>query len=107
MFRNPERKERPSEAQKMRVPVLLWAAVCLCAAPGPGSGAERSCADLRQFYTGKGFTLTGVPQTEISGEFNHTSLHAVWIQPTFKNMHVNLLESLLLQTFPPHQYFII
>ncbi|KAM4629538.1 glypican-1 isoform 2-T2 [Polymixia lowei] len=27
-----------------------------------------SCTDLRQFYTGKGFTLTGVPQTEISGE---------------------------------------
>lgn len=56
----------------MRVPVLLWAAACLCAAPGPGSGAERSCADLRQFYTGKGFTLSGVPQSEISGEFKQT-----------------------------------
>lgn len=52
----------------MRLPVLLWAAVCLCAAPGPAAGADRSCADLRQFYTGKGFTLAGVPQTEISGE---------------------------------------
>uniref|UniRef100_A0AAQ5XKB6 Glypican-1 n=1 Tax=Amphiprion ocellaris TaxID=80972 RepID=A0AAQ5XKB6_AMPOC len=52
----------------MRLPVLMCAAVCLCAAPGPAAGADRSCADLRQFYTGKGFTLAGVPQTEISGE---------------------------------------
>ncbi|XP_013873227.1 glypican-1 [Austrofundulus limnaeus] len=52
----------------MRVPALLCAALCVCALPGPGSGAERSCADLRQFYTGKGFTLTGVPQTEIPGD---------------------------------------
>lgn len=61
----------------MRVPALLCAAAaaCLCALPGPASsGADRSCADLRQFYTGKGFTLTGVPQTEISGEFNTDSL---------------------------------
>ncbi|XP_029488547.1 glypican-1-like [Oncorhynchus nerka] len=28
----------------------------------------RSCLDVRQFYSGKGFTLNGVPQTEISGE---------------------------------------
>ncbi|XP_072245149.1 glypican-1 [Leuresthes tenuis] len=52
----------------MRLLVLLIAAACLCAAPGPVRGAERSCSDLRQFYTGKGFTLAGVPQTEISGE---------------------------------------
>ncbi|KAM9386285.1 glypican-1 [Pholidichthys leucotaenia] len=50
----------------MRLPVLLCTLAALCA--GPAAGAERSCADLRQFYTGKGFTLTGVPQTEISGE---------------------------------------
>ncbi|KAM7409811.1 hypothetical protein PAMA_001352 [Pampus argenteus] len=48
--------------------VLLGVLVCLSAAPGPVAGADRSCADLRQFYTGKGFTLIGVPQTEISGE---------------------------------------
>ncbi|KAK7889886.1 hypothetical protein WMY93_025446 [Mugilogobius chulae] len=48
----------------MRVLVLL----CLCAAVGPVRGADRSCSDLRQFYTGKGFTLAGVPQNEISGE---------------------------------------
>ncbi|GAA6221344.1 glypican-1-like [Lates japonicus] len=52
----------------MRLPVLLCVVMCLSAAPGLVAGADRSCADLRQFYTGKGFTLAGVPQTEISGE---------------------------------------
>lgn len=52
----------------MRLPVLLCVLVCVCAAPGPVAGAERSCSDLPQFYTGKGFTLTDVPQTEMSGE---------------------------------------
>ncbi|XP_018532264.1 glypican-1b [Lates calcarifer] len=28
----------------------------------------RSCSDIRQFYSGKGFPLDGVPQSEISGE---------------------------------------
>lgn len=28
----------------------------------------RSCSDIKQFYSGKGFTLDGVPQSEISGE---------------------------------------
>uniref|UniRef100_A0A3P9QBY0 Glypican-1 n=1 Tax=Poecilia reticulata TaxID=8081 RepID=A0A3P9QBY0_POERE len=51
----------------MRLCVLLCAVVGLCAAPGSVSGADRSCGDLRQFYTGKGFTLEGVPLTEISG----------------------------------------
>ncbi|KAG7457054.1 hypothetical protein MATL_G00242390 [Megalops atlanticus] len=32
------------------------------------SGKARSCSDVRQFYNGKGFSLSGVPQTEISGE---------------------------------------
>lgn len=53
----------------MRLPVLLCVLVSLCAAPGPVAGADRSCSDLRQFYTGKGFTSERVPQTEISGEF--------------------------------------
>lgn len=53
----------------MRLPVLLCVLLCLSAAPGPVAGADRSCTELRQFYTGKGFTLVGVPQTEISGEF--------------------------------------
>uniref|UniRef100_A0A3P9KE65 Glypican-1 n=1 Tax=Oryzias latipes TaxID=8090 RepID=A0A3P9KE65_ORYLA len=53
-------------SQEMRLPVLLCVAVSLCAAASPEE--NRSCADLRRFYTGKGFTLEGVPQTEISGE---------------------------------------
>ncbi|KAG8003349.1 hypothetical protein GBF38_018438, partial [Nibea albiflora] len=52
----------------MRLPVLLSLLLCLAAAPGPVAGADRSCTDLRQFYTGKGFILTGVPLTEISGQ---------------------------------------
>ncbi|XP_068599616.1 glypican-1 [Brachionichthys hirsutus] len=56
----------------MRLPALLSALLCLSAAAGPVSGADRSCADLRQFYTGKGFTLAGVPQAEISGEHLRT-----------------------------------
>ncbi|XP_056270655.1 glypican-1-like [Pseudoliparis swirei] len=60
----------------MRLPVFLWVSLCLSAAPGPvvvvAAGADRSCTDLRQFYTGKGFTLLEVPQTEISGEHLRT-----------------------------------
>ncbi|KAK7945675.1 hypothetical protein WMY93_001403 [Mugilogobius chulae] len=33
-----------------------------------GTSKARSCSDIRQFYNGKGFTLEGVPQSEISGE---------------------------------------
>lgn len=33
-----------------------------------GTSKARSCSDIRQFYSGKGFTLDGVPQSEISGE---------------------------------------
>uniref|UniRef100_A0A3B4AB33 Glypican-1 n=1 Tax=Periophthalmus magnuspinnatus TaxID=409849 RepID=A0A3B4AB33_9GOBI len=40
----------------------------LSSSSSSSSSADRSCADLRQFYTGKGFTLAGVPQNEISGE---------------------------------------
>lgn len=61
-----EKRTRP---EKMRLPVLLCVLVCVCAAPGPVAGADRSCSDLPQFYTGKGFTLADVPQTEMSGEF--------------------------------------
>ncbi|XP_006637812.1 glypican-1 isoform X1 [Lepisosteus oculatus] len=44
---------------------------CFLATPIVGentSGKARSCSDVRQFYSGKGFHLVGVPQTEISGE---------------------------------------
>uniref|UniRef100_A0A3Q3JLN5 Glypican-1 n=1 Tax=Monopterus albus TaxID=43700 RepID=A0A3Q3JLN5_MONAL len=33
-----------------------------------GTSKARSCLDIRQFYSGKGFPLDGVPQSEISGE---------------------------------------
>ncbi|XP_028301095.1 glypican-1-like isoform X2 [Gouania willdenowi] len=52
----------------MRVPVLFPVLLSLFAAPGAPAGAERSCADLRKLYSGKGFPQTEVPQTEISGE---------------------------------------
>lgn len=54
----------------MRLLLLVCVSLCLSAAPGPVSGADRTCTDLRQLYTGKGFTLVEVPQTEISGEFS-------------------------------------
>ncbi|KAJ8376810.1 hypothetical protein SKAU_G00073900 [Synaphobranchus kaupii] len=44
---------------------------CLLAVPVFGdntSSKPRSCSDVRHFYSGKGFSLSGVPQTEISGE---------------------------------------
>ncbi|KAJ8419103.1 hypothetical protein AAFF_G00006020 [Aldrovandia affinis] len=44
---------------------------CVLAVPVFGdntSSKPRSCSDVRQFYSGKGFSLSGVPQTEISGE---------------------------------------
>ncbi|XP_061540524.1 glypican-1-like isoform X1 [Phycodurus eques] len=51
--------------EKMLVPLLSL----LLGLPGAaGPAPDRSCADLRQFYTGKGFTLAGVPQTETTGE---------------------------------------
>ncbi|XP_077580692.1 glypican-1b [Stigmatopora nigra] len=43
---------------------LLMATAC----GDKGSGKARSCLDIRHFYTGKGFSLDGVPQSEISGE---------------------------------------
>uniref|UniRef100_A0A665TNG2 Glypican-1 n=1 Tax=Echeneis naucrates TaxID=173247 RepID=A0A665TNG2_ECHNA len=33
-----------------------------------GTSKARSCSDIRQFYSGKRFSLDGVPQSEISGE---------------------------------------
>uniref|UniRef100_A0A7N6FER8 Glypican-1 n=1 Tax=Anabas testudineus TaxID=64144 RepID=A0A7N6FER8_ANATE len=33
-----------------------------------GTSKARSCSDIRQFYSGKGFSRDGVPQSEISGE---------------------------------------
>ncbi|XP_077574045.1 glypican-1 [Stigmatopora nigra] len=51
--------------EKMR---LFLISLLLGLTGAAGQAPDRSCADLRQFYTGKGFTLVGVPQTETSGE---------------------------------------
>uniref|UniRef100_A0A8C4DHS0 Glypican-1 n=1 Tax=Dicentrarchus labrax TaxID=13489 RepID=A0A8C4DHS0_DICLA len=50
---------------------LTALAVCSLTAPAygdKGTSKARSCSDIRQFYSGKGFSLDGVPQSEISGE---------------------------------------
>uniref|UniRef100_A0A4W4DPT9 Glypican-1 n=1 Tax=Electrophorus electricus TaxID=8005 RepID=A0A4W4DPT9_ELEEL len=57
----------------LTAPMDFRAVFVLCALAGPVLGDSaiskpRSCADIRQFYTGKGFGTSGVPQAEISGE---------------------------------------
>uniref|UniRef100_A0A671XN67 Glypican-1 n=1 Tax=Sparus aurata TaxID=8175 RepID=A0A671XN67_SPAAU len=51
--------------------IIAALAVCSLTAPAcgdKGTSKARSCSDIRQFYSGKGFSLDGVPQAEISGE---------------------------------------
>ncbi|KAJ8011819.1 hypothetical protein DPEC_G00062220 [Dallia pectoralis] len=51
--------------------VVLAMVLCALTVPGfgdTGSGKAQSCSDIRQFYSGKGFSLNGVPQSEMSGE---------------------------------------
>ncbi|XP_028824964.1 glypican-1 [Denticeps clupeoides] len=48
--------------------VLLLSAVAVPSFADNAASKARSCSDVRQFYSGKGFTLHGVPQSEISGE---------------------------------------
>ncbi|KAM6989671.1 glypican-1b [Tautogolabrus adspersus] len=52
---------------------IIAALVAVCSLTVPaygdkGTSKARSCSDIRQFYSGKGFVLDGVPQSEISGE---------------------------------------
>uniref|UniRef100_UPI0037E7E9AD glypican-1b n=1 Tax=Semicossyphus pulcher TaxID=241346 RepID=UPI0037E7E9AD len=52
---------------------IIAALVVACSLTAPaygdkGTSKARSCSDIRQFYSGKGFSLDGVPQSEISGE---------------------------------------
>ncbi|XP_041942509.1 glypican-1-like [Alosa sapidissima] len=46
--------------------------LCVLTMPVFGAGdaiaKPRSCADVKQFYAGKGFNVAGLPQSEISGE---------------------------------------
>ncbi|KAJ3599770.1 hypothetical protein NHX12_033726 [Muraenolepis orangiensis] len=78
-----------AEGARMRFVCALLLLMCTVPGTRAGNGAggngptgaggnasslstkARSCADLRQFYTGKGFTLNAVPQTEISAEIRH------------------------------------
>ncbi|XP_055723061.1 glypican-1-like [Salvelinus fontinalis] len=51
--------------------VVTALVLCALTVPGfgdTGSGKAQSCSDIRQFYNGNGFSLKGVPQSEISGE---------------------------------------
>ncbi|XP_070829688.1 glypican-1b [Chaetodon trifascialis] len=52
---------------------FIIAALVVCSLTAPaygdkGTSKARSCSDIRVFYSGKGFSLDGVPQSEISGE---------------------------------------
>lgn len=63
-----------------RMDAFIIAALALCSLTAPacgdkGAGKARSCSDIRQFYSGKGFSLDGVPQSEISGKL---SKHTAW-----------------------------
>lgn len=52
--------------------ILVFCVLAACArADGNNAGGKaRSCSDARRFYSGKGFTLIGVPHAEISGKSN-------------------------------------
>lgn len=52
---------------------FIVAALALCSLTAPAFGDKgiskaRSCSDIRLFYSGKGFALEAVPQSELSGE---------------------------------------
>lgn len=48
---------------------LLWIAASASArSDGGGGNKPKSCSELRQLYGAKGFSPSGVPQAEISGE---------------------------------------
>ncbi|XP_048200354.1 glypican-1 [Perognathus longimembris pacificus] len=48
--------------------LLCAAAALLAGARGDPASKTRSCGEVRQIYGAKGFSLSGVPQAEISGE---------------------------------------
>ncbi|XP_062869404.1 glypican-1 [Trichomycterus rosablanca] len=50
------------------VAVVILLLSCARTDANSAAGKARSCSDTRRFYSGKGFTLSGVPSTEISGE---------------------------------------
>ncbi|GAA6104045.1 glypican-1 [Tachysurus ichikawai] len=56
----------------------LFCVILACAhADGNNAGGKaRSCSDARRFYSGKGFTLNGVPHAEMSGKNNGAGVGA-------------------------------
>uniref|UniRef100_A0A3B5K3L2 Glypican-1 n=1 Tax=Takifugu rubripes TaxID=31033 RepID=A0A3B5K3L2_TAKRU len=51
--------------------IIAVLVICSLTAPAfgdKGTSKARSCSDIKLFYSGKGFALDGVPQSEISGE---------------------------------------
>lgn len=50
------------------IAVLVICSLTVPAFGDKGTSKARSCSDIRLFYSGKGFALDGVPQSEISGK---------------------------------------
>ncbi|KAM9791239.1 glypican-1-like [Syngnathus typhle] len=50
------------------VAALVLCSLTATACGDKGASKARSCSDIRHFYTGKGFAVNGIPQSEISGE---------------------------------------
>ncbi|XDV22710.1 hypothetical protein PO909_027556 [Leuciscus waleckii] len=61
---------------------LLVSLVSVSLSADNAGGKARSCVDVRSFYNGKGFTLSGVPQSEISVLYRHPP--DVWIPMWFE-----------------------
>lgn len=62
--------------------IIAALAVCSLTAPAFGDKAiskARSCSDIKVFYSGKGFSLDGVPHSEISGKIRHLSAALMFI----------------------------
>lgn len=71
--RIPERRGRGRRRPAMELRARGWwllcaAAVLAACARGDAAGKTRSCGEVRQIYGAKGFSLSDVPQAEISGE---------------------------------------
>ncbi|RMC02341.1 hypothetical protein DUI87_21510 [Hirundo rustica rustica] len=67
--------------------VFPWGFWLLCVASAPARGDSgskaRSCAEVRQLYGAKGFSLSGVPQAEISDKAE--SMQANVPEPTYRD----------------------
>lgn len=65
------------------IAVLVICSLTVPAFGDKGTSKVRSCSDIKLFYSGKGFALDGVPQSEISGkprQKHSTALRFIHIQ---------------------------